>query len=84
MPYRFQLILRGNRDGFAPKTFWDMCHGYTNMIAILKVEGTEILGGYNPLQWNKYYNFEFAWEASWTTVEKISIIDYEIFQIVKK
>ncbi|RHZ87135.1 hypothetical protein Glove_40g72 [Diversispora epigaea] len=54
--YKFQLILRGSRDGFAPKTFWDMCHGYANTIAIFKVEGTEILGGYNPLQWNKYYN----------------------------
>ncbi|RHZ87146.1 hypothetical protein Glove_40g170 [Diversispora epigaea] len=34
MPHRFQLILRGSRDGFAPKTFWDMCHGYANTIAI--------------------------------------------------
>ncbi|RHZ87077.1 hypothetical protein Glove_40g59 [Diversispora epigaea] len=46
------LINFNSRDGFAPKTFWDMCHGYANTIAILKVEGTEILGGYNPLQWN--------------------------------
>ncbi|RHZ87184.1 hypothetical protein Glove_40g89 [Diversispora epigaea] len=56
MPYRFQLILRGSRDGFTPKTFWDICDGYANTVAILKVKGTnEILGGYNPLEWNKDY-----------------------------
>ncbi|RHZ87089.1 hypothetical protein Glove_40g92 [Diversispora epigaea] len=56
MPYKFRLILRGSRDGLAPQTFWDICHGYANTVAILKVKGTnEILGGYNPLEWNKDY-----------------------------
>ncbi|RHZ89918.1 hypothetical protein Glove_9g178 [Diversispora epigaea] len=55
MPHEFKLVLRGSRDGFDPQTFWDICHGYANTVAILKVEGTdEILGGFNPSRWNKY------------------------------
>ncbi|RHZ81692.1 hypothetical protein Glove_117g42 [Diversispora epigaea] len=51
-PYKFELILRGSRDGFAPQTFWDICHGHARVIVVAKVKGTdEILGGYNPLTW---------------------------------
>ncbi|RHZ75060.1 hypothetical protein Glove_217g280 [Diversispora epigaea] len=53
-PYEFQLILRGSKDGFAPRTFWDICDGHANTIVITKVKGTnEIIGGFNPLAWNK-------------------------------
>ncbi|RHZ58571.1 hypothetical protein Glove_372g38 [Diversispora epigaea] len=53
-PYEFELILRGSEDGFAPRTFWDICHGHGNTIVISKVKGTEeIIGGFNPLAWDK-------------------------------
>ncbi|RHZ51196.1 hypothetical protein Glove_482g63 [Diversispora epigaea] len=53
IPYEFQLILRGSRDGFHPKTFWNMCNGHVGTIVVAKVAGTnEIVGGYNPLAWN--------------------------------
>ncbi|RHZ51178.1 hypothetical protein Glove_482g40 [Diversispora epigaea] len=53
IPYEFQLILRGSRDGFHPKTFWNMCHGCAGTIVVAKVAGTdEIVGGYNPLAWD--------------------------------
>ncbi|RHZ86520.1 hypothetical protein Glove_50g95 [Diversispora epigaea] len=53
IPYKFELILRGSRDGFAPQTFWDICHGHAGTVVIAKVKGTdEILGGYNPLAWD--------------------------------
>ncbi|RHZ67620.1 hypothetical protein Glove_300g65 [Diversispora epigaea] len=53
IPYEFQLILRGSRDDFRPKTFWEMCNGRAGTIVVLKVSGTdEILGGYNPLAWD--------------------------------
>ncbi|RHZ58644.1 hypothetical protein Glove_372g7 [Diversispora epigaea] len=52
-PYEFELILRGSEDGFAPRTFWDICHGHSNTIVISKVNGTEeIMGGFNPLAWD--------------------------------
>ncbi|RHZ86346.1 hypothetical protein Glove_52g149 [Diversispora epigaea] len=53
IPYEFKLILRGSRDGFNPKTFWKMCHGYSGTIVVAKVAGTdEIIGGYNPSAWD--------------------------------
>ncbi|RHZ46453.1 hypothetical protein Glove_621g11 [Diversispora epigaea] len=56
-PYKFQLILRGSRDGFHPKTFWYMCNGHAGTIVVAKVAGTdEIVGGYNPLAWDNSTN----------------------------
>ncbi|CAG8526088.1 14351_t:CDS:1, partial [Acaulospora colombiana] len=54
IPYKFKLILRGSRDGFNPQTFWNLCHGMQRTVTVLRVAGTdEILGGYNPLIWDK-------------------------------
>ncbi|RHZ89585.1 hypothetical protein Glove_13g122 [Diversispora epigaea] len=56
IPYKFELILRGTRDGFAPQTFWNICHGHAKTVVVIKVKGTnEILGGYNPLAWDIFY-----------------------------
>ncbi|RHZ89636.1 hypothetical protein Glove_13g268 [Diversispora epigaea] len=52
-PYEFNLILRGSRDGFGPKVFWNLCDRKTNLIVVAKVKDTdEIIGGYNPIGWN--------------------------------
>ncbi|RHZ83771.1 hypothetical protein Glove_87g255 [Diversispora epigaea] len=45
--YEFHLILRGSRDGFHPKTFWDMCHGHAGTIAVAKVAETDEIVGDN-------------------------------------
>ncbi|RHZ72849.1 hypothetical protein Glove_236g66 [Diversispora epigaea] len=51
-PYEFKLLARGSRDGFHVGTIYNICDRVANTIIILKVEGTgEILGGYNPLEW---------------------------------
>ncbi|RHZ65610.1 hypothetical protein Glove_313g45 [Diversispora epigaea] len=60
-PYEFQLLVRGSRDGFDVKTIYNICDKVANTVIILKVKGTgEILGGYNPLEWennnNQYKN----------------------------
>ncbi|RHZ73622.1 hypothetical protein Glove_230g193 [Diversispora epigaea] len=57
IPYEFKSIIRGSEDGFSPRTFWDICHGHANTIVITKVKGTnEIIGGFNPLAWDKTKN----------------------------
>ncbi|RHZ87665.1 hypothetical protein Glove_33g193 [Diversispora epigaea] len=57
IPYKFELILCGTRDGFAPQTFWNICHGHACTIVVAKVKGTdEIFGGYNPLTWDNTRN----------------------------
>ncbi|RGB25487.1 hypothetical protein C1646_723634 [Rhizophagus diaphanus] len=51
--YKFQLLFRGSRDGFAGKKFHEICDNQSNTITIIKVkDSTEILGGYNPIEWN--------------------------------
>ncbi|RHZ86340.1 hypothetical protein Glove_52g146 [Diversispora epigaea] len=57
IPYKFELILRGSRDDFNPRTFWNMCNGHAVTIVVAKVSGTdEIVGGYNPLAWDNATN----------------------------
>ncbi|GES93500.1 hypothetical protein GLOIN_2v1868421 [Rhizophagus clarus] len=52
LPYKFELLLRGSRDGFTPKIFHELCDGKPNTVTFIKVKGTEeILGGYNPIIW---------------------------------
>ncbi|RHZ60973.1 hypothetical protein Glove_350g48 [Diversispora epigaea] len=53
-PYEFELLVRGSRDGFDVKPIYEICDKVSNTVIVLKVEGTgEILGGYNPLKWDK-------------------------------
>ncbi|UZO05062.1 uncharacterized protein OCT59_025423 [Rhizophagus irregularis] len=53
LPYKFQLLLRGSRDGFTPKKFHELCNDKHDTITFIKVKGTdEIFGGYNPIIWN--------------------------------
>ncbi|GET02108.1 hypothetical protein GLOIN_2v1868421 [Rhizophagus clarus] len=50
--YKFELLLRGSRDGFTPKKFHELCDGKYNTVTFIKIKGTEeIIGGYNPLTW---------------------------------
>ncbi|RGB30403.1 hypothetical protein C1646_711383 [Rhizophagus diaphanus] len=52
LPYKFQLLLRGSRDGFTPKKFHQLCNGKPNTVTFIKVKGSEeIIGGYNPITW---------------------------------
>ncbi|CAB4439431.1 unnamed protein product [Rhizophagus irregularis] len=69
LPYKFELLLRGSRDGFTPKKFHELCDGKANTVTFIKVKGNEeILGGYNPMKWettgkwcytNKSFIFSF-------------------------
>ncbi|EXX70396.1 uncharacterized protein OCT59_011334 [Rhizophagus irregularis] len=71
LPYKFELLLRGSRDGFTPNIFHELCDDKPNTITFIKVSGTEeILGGYNPSIWESsnswsrcYYNFIFSFKS---------------------
>ncbi|RHZ79243.1 hypothetical protein Glove_150g68 [Diversispora epigaea] len=63
-PYKFELLVKGSRDGFDIKTIYNICDKISNTVIVLKVEGTgEILGGYNPLEWEK--------TSQWKTTQDI-------------
>jgi hypothetical protein len=52
LPYKFELLLRGSRDGFSPNKFHELCNNKSNTVTLIKIKGTEeIIGGYNPLEW---------------------------------
>jgi hypothetical protein len=52
LPYKFQLILRGSRDGITLNKFHELCRGIPYTVTFIKVKGAEeIIGGYNPLKW---------------------------------
>ncbi|GBB85449.1 hypothetical protein RclHR1_00120003 [Rhizophagus clarus] len=52
LPYKFELLLRGSRDGFTPKKIHELCDGKSNTFTFIKIkEIDEIIGGYNPLAW---------------------------------
>ncbi|RHZ48143.1 hypothetical protein Glove_557g53 [Diversispora epigaea] len=85
VPYKFQLIFRGSKDGFQPKIFWDMCNGHVGTVVIAKVAGTdEILGGYNPLAWGDEilggYN-PLAWVNTKTFDTYVETSDSFIFSL---
>ncbi|RHZ76978.1 hypothetical protein Glove_187g23 [Diversispora epigaea] len=78
-PYKFQLILRGSRDGFECTNFYDNCNGISQTILILKVKNTgEIFGGYNPQAWDKNVESEKknndAFIFSLKTEKQVSIL----------
>jgi len=52
LPYKFELLLRGSRDGFTSNTFHKLCDKKSITVTFIKVKETEeILGGYSPLVW---------------------------------
>ena len=52
LPYKFELLLRGSRDGFTPKKFHTLCDDNRNTVTFFSLKGSEeILGGYNPIVW---------------------------------
>jgi len=60
-PYKFELLLRGSRDGCDAKTFHKICDDKPKTVIIVKVKGTnEILGGYNPLIWKSISNGSYS------------------------
>ncbi|GBC00029.1 hypothetical protein RclHR1_03710013 [Rhizophagus clarus] len=84
LPYKFELILRGSRDGFTPKGFHTLCDDKYNTVTFIKVKGTEeILGGYNPLEWKSTdswgktkHSFIFSFKNKDIRSAIISNVDY--------
>ncbi|GBB88392.1 hypothetical protein RclHR1_14970005 [Rhizophagus clarus] len=91
LPYKFELLLRGSRDGFGPQKFHELCNNKRNTIIFIKVKKTgEILGGHNPSIWESsggwsqsYYSFIFSFkskdEIKDSTLSRVKNIDKALF-----
>ncbi|GES90220.1 hypothetical protein GLOIN_2v1884231 [Rhizophagus clarus] len=61
LPYKFELLLRGSRDGFTPKKFHELCDNISHTVTFIKIKETEeIIGGYNPSVWKSHKDGEFG------------------------
>ncbi|RHZ51429.1 hypothetical protein Glove_478g3 [Diversispora epigaea] len=49
-------LLKGSRDGIDVKTIYNICVKVSNTVIVLKVKIGEILGGFNPLEWDTNKN----------------------------
>ncbi|RGB27417.1 hypothetical protein C1646_674004 [Rhizophagus diaphanus] len=81
--YKFNLILRGSRDGFTPEKFHELCVGKHNTVTFIKIKGKEeILDGYNPLKWestNSYGKIADRNKHIKNIISKIKDKNYEVF-----
>ncbi|RIB28941.1 kinase-like domain-containing protein [Gigaspora rosea] len=73
-PYEFKLLLRGTRDGFTAKPFWDLCNEQKNVVVVMKVEAyaNQVQGGASIMQSKQpgqdktgIYNPELWAQAQW-------------------
>src|SRR2546421_128626 len=56
IPYDFKLLYCASRDGFDNRTFHRNCDNKGATIWVAKIQGsTQLIGGYNPLDWNENY-----------------------------
>src|SRR2546421_4557371 len=53
IPYDFKLLYHSSMDGFDNASFHRKCDNNGATIWVAKIQGsTQLLGGYNPLDWN--------------------------------
>ncbi|EXX69231.1 hypothetical protein GLOIN_2v1837917 [Rhizophagus irregularis DAOM 181602=DAOM 197198] len=79
IPYKFKLLYRRSRDGNTSKAFHEKCDNIESTIVIAKITNTEqIVGGYNPLFWDKSENFKSTKDSF-----IFSFIDKNDYQSVK-
>ncbi|UZO04988.1 uncharacterized protein OCT59_025349 [Rhizophagus irregularis] len=86
LPYKFELLLRGSRDGFTPKRFHELCDGKPKTVTFIKVKGTEeIIGGYNPLIWETSHiwgvtknSFIFSFKNRYVVISKVKNSNYAL------
>ncbi|EXX72057.1 uncharacterized protein OCT59_029134 [Rhizophagus irregularis] len=65
LPYEFELLLRGSKNGFSPENFHTLCDNISHTVTFIKIKGTEeIIGGYNPLKWKSPCKPTFKWSET--------------------
>ncbi|CAB4418890.1 unnamed protein product [Rhizophagus irregularis] len=59
--YKYNLLLRGSRDGFESKDFNSKCNNKGATIVIIKLkDSNKIIGGYNPIIWSKHGSCRYS------------------------
>jgi hypothetical protein len=83
--YEFKLILRGSRDGFTPEKFHEICDNQSDTVTIIKVkDSNEILGGYNPIEWNSDDSYGVTKDSFIFSFKNKNINDHIINRVKKE
>ncbi|CAG8684744.1 3615_t:CDS:1 [Racocetra fulgida] len=54
--YKFNLLVRGSRDGFDASTFHSLCDDKVGTVVIIKLkDSNKVVGGYNPCTWQRTF-----------------------------
>jgi hypothetical protein len=62
--YEFKLIFRGTRNGLKSKKFHEICDKQPYTVTIIKVkDSSEILGGYNPIEWKSGSDYSATYDS---------------------
>ncbi len=83
--YKFELLIRGSRDGFELKTFREICdyEGPTITVACIK-DTNEILGVFNPDNWTSHIRINGRLSDCWSSnIDDIIDVESFIFSLDK-
>jgi hypothetical protein len=81
--YEFRLIFRGSINGFTGKAFREICENQPRTVTIVKVMGSsEILGGYNPIEWKSGSNYSVTYDSFIFSFDKNKGIENHILSRV--
>ncbi|RGB43756.1 hypothetical protein C1646_797950 [Rhizophagus diaphanus] len=89
-PYNFNLLYRSSRDGIDTRSFHRNCDNKGATIYIVKIKNsTQLVGGYNPLDWNGglwkttadsfLFNFTDKQNVSTAKVSYVNIQDHAVY-----
>ncbi|EXX74624.1 uncharacterized protein OCT59_016635 [Rhizophagus irregularis] len=87
--YEFNLLFRSSRDGFNAKKFHECCDNQPRTVTIIKVkDSTEILGGYNPIEWKSiesyYYSYNITKDSFIFSFDNDRIENYILSRTIKE
>ncbi|RIA94060.1 hypothetical protein C1645_803731 [Glomus cerebriforme] len=66
IPYAFKLLFRATRDGFNTEKFHELCDYKGAVFVVISLpNSTNLIGGYNPLDWKPKFNKSKSYENNW-------------------
>ncbi|GBB96639.1 hypothetical protein RclHR1_00280031 [Rhizophagus clarus] len=83
--YEFKLLYRASRDGYSQYRFRECCINKPRTVTIVKVKGSsEILGGYNPLEWKTVQGFSATEDSFLFSFSNDRIDNYILSRVIGK
>ncbi|GBC01430.1 hypothetical protein RclHR1_04190014 [Rhizophagus clarus] len=80
IPYNFNLLYRASRDGNTAAAFHSKCDNKGATIVVIKISNhaNQIVGGYNPLQWDSSDRFMSTRDSFIFSFKTIGEVGYSI------